>query len=162
MWERHRSPRSLPYWDPTRAYDTRTGRRGPSEGGEPESGRLLGGRRGTEHVQGPVSVNDELTHRTRGPWYYAGNMRPPSEPIRWTDSGPVRLEMHMRTQQWRRWSGVFGQDLEGLHSGNPLVQTQNRNKGSRKRAQMRAPRQNRLTVQRYRGQSFSQTTQTLG
>lgn len=158
---RHRSSRPLPYFVPEAYYNEGVGRHALPHGGPPESGRVRGGRMATEYVGGPDAPNAELEAKLRGPWWHAPTMRPAADPIRWTDSGPIRLDMHMSTYAWRPWAGTFGQYQEGWHTGTPITQKEKLTKGSNKEVQMTRPWQNRLTFARYRGQTYSQTTEML-
>ncbi|MER5542467.1 hypothetical protein ABT072_08410 [Streptomyces sp. NPDC002589] len=158
----HRSSTPLPYAQPR--YDRTTLRRSDASGGPPESGRVRGSWGRIERVGGPVFANPStaVEDRRRGPYWRVGNMRPPADPIRWTDAGPIRTELHMDTFTWRRWSGGSHQDREGWHTGTPLAMRTTRTAGSNKPRIMKRPRQNRLTQQRYRGQTYSATTQVIG
>lgn len=152
---RHRSSAVLPYFDPQATYDETIARRKQSAGGSPPVGRSVGGRRPIEYIGEPDATNDQGITKMRGPWFHTGNMIPLANPIRWTEAGPIRPEMHFFTFSWRRWSGGAFQNREGLHTMLPRP-------GLSTRHQMMARGQNRLAIQRFRGQSFSQTTQVLG
>lgn len=158
----HRSSTPLPYTRPR--YDTVTPRRGDASGGPPESGRVRHAWSRIERVGGPVFANPSgaVETRRRGPYWRAGNYRPAADPIRWTDSGPIRAELHMDVFTWRRWSGGSHQDRTGLHTGTPVAMRSARTAGSNKPKNMTRPRRNRLTEQRYRGQTYSATTQVIG
>lgn len=129
----------------------------------------------TEFVGGPDSVNDDLVYKARGPTYRVPQMIPPADPIRWTDSGPLRPEMHFRTFEWTRWNNTstqatrfWGYDengkmdaSKGMHTIVPEPSTPDYNRGANKPYWWKQPRDNRLSRARYRGQSFSQLTQLV-
>lgn len=128
-----------------------------STGGAPFEGRVRGTRNIDRIDRGfaPGNTNDREINKTRGPWYHRPYYIPPGGfPINWTEAGPVRNELHMRTYTYRRESGQSFQFREGMHTMVPRQQAQQQN-GKEK---MTSARQNRLTVQRYRGQSYSNTT----
>ena len=171
---RHRSPRPLPYFTPNPLYDESTPRSPGQDasGGLPQPGLVSGpvrsapgnlGRRGRpDYSMPPASINDQQMFKERGPWFHAANMIPPADQVRWTDSGPIRLEMHQATFAYRPWSGHFFQNQEGLHTMLPAEHRAKLTKGSNKPYITQRPRQNRLAFQRYRGQTYSQTTQVIG
>lgn len=158
---RHRSDIRLPY--ARIPYDQRTLRRGDAGGGPPAIGRVRGGRPPVELVQGPAVANRsmETETRMRGAYWRTGNYIPARDPLRWTEAGPIRPDMHMATYTYRRWSGGSHSDREGLHTGTPVPLTAARGKGSGKPRTMARPRRSALTVQRYRGQTYSATTRVL-
>lgn len=158
---RHRSDVPLPYAQVP--YDTTTMRRGDASGGGPLWGRVRGGRGPIERIQGPAFANYSTATETRqrGSYWRSGNYIPASEPLRWTDAGPIRMEMHQHTFTYRKWSGGSHSGRTGLHTGTPVPIESKRTKGSAKPATMARPRRTRLTVQRYRGQTYSSTTQVL-
>lgn len=127
----------------------------------------------TEFAGGPDSINDVNVFKARGPVYHVPSMCPPADPIRWTDSGPLRPEMSMRTFAWTRWQNCstqaarfFGQDPKtgrlnpsiGMHTNPPAPSTPDVNRGANKPYWWKQPRQDRLSRQRYRGQGYSQLT----
>lgn len=154
---RHRSSTPLPYAKTQPAYDERTPRRGQDNGGTPFAGRQRGGMPPPEYAQLPPTTNDRGIHRERGPWMHSGNHIPLAEPLRQTDAGPIRSEMHMRTHQWRRWSGGRHGDRTGWHSMLPDAQHQEPSG----RRQQKRPRASKLTRQRFTQQSYSDTTEPI-
>lgn len=107
---------------------------------------------------GTSNTNDQLIQRNRGPWMHVGYyLPPPVTEISWTAAGPARPELHMRQGGYRRWSGADNQFYEGMHSNGPAG-TALTNKRILEKVQMTPPVQNPITVPRYRGQSYSQTT----
>ncbi|MGA5128804.1 hypothetical protein ACPCTO_03255 [Streptomyces olivoreticuli] len=158
---RHRTDVQLPYAQVP--YDTGTLRRGDGSGGAPLWGRVRGGRPPLERVQGPAFANrsSDTETRLRGSYWRAGNYIPARDPLRWTDAGPIRMEMHQHVFTYRKWSGGSHSDREGLHTGTPVPIRAKRTAGSNKPVRMARPRRTRLTVQQYRGQTYSSTTQVL-
>jgi hypothetical protein len=160
----HRSSRPLPYTfergyaryrdTPNRLLD--------APGGEPYQGGPFAHIE-IEFVGGPDAPNVALDFRSRGTWWRENHFIPPAEPIRWTDSGPSRLNMRQNTFSWRRGAGnsstankfIFG------HTMLPQPYAPTFNRGANKAYVMSQPHDNRVTVQRYRGQSYSQTTQVI-
>lgn len=127
-----------------------------SGGGPPFEGRIRDSRNVSQIDRGfaPGDTNDKLVNKSRGPWYHRPYYIPPPIPVNWTQAGPVRNELHMRTYTYRKESGESFQYREGMHT---MVPRQNAQKQIGKE-RMTSARQNRLTVQRYRGQSYSNTT----
>lgn len=103
----------------------------------------------------PLNQNDSQEYRNLAPWFHKSfYLPPPQGQPSWTAAGPPRLELHMGTFRLRRLSGKYGQDQEGMHSNivRPLLPN---------RSKMQAGKQNFLTIQRYTGQSYSETTKTV-
>ncbi|TCO52995.1 hypothetical protein [Actinocrispum wychmicini] len=98
--------------------------------------------------------------RTRGVFFSVGNAYPIADSIRQSEL-PVRPTMRMATGSYRRWTGATRTHYAGYHTylaeTNVAAKAQGTAKGG-----MVPGRQNRLTVQRYRGQSYSQSTTVLG
>lgn len=125
------------------------------------------------YLGGPVSTNDTRVFRLRGGVYRVPSMCPPAEPVRWTDSGPLRPDLNMRRFTWNRWqnsstqaSRFWGFDADGnvdnaagMHTTVPAPSTPDINRGANKPYWEKQPRQDRLSRARYRGQTYSQTTQ---
>lgn len=133
---------------------------GTSASGPPFSGRVLGAP-GEDDINRPVysgTQNDSSIRKDRGPWWHVEDVAPYPAHREFTAAGPVRPELHMRTFSYRKWSGGSHQSHEGMHTQIPKQQPQLL---SGKETMSRA-RQNRLTVQVYRGQSYSQTTKPQG
>lgn len=165
----HRTSIPLEYFDPERTYDVVTpyGHGRTAHTTTIPRGQVVGGRRPIEYIEPPDKVFDTEIHKSRGPWFHTGNYIPRADPLRWTDAGPIRPEMHFWTFSWRRGSGQYGRALEGLHTMLPKPTKYRQGDEQRKQAApnrtiMRRPMQNRLTVQKFRGQSNSQRTQILG
>lgn len=166
----HRTSTPLPYETPP--YDRSVYRLTDGSGGRPERGRIAQVYGDPEYLAGPGGFYDRTVYKQRGPWAKVGNYIPAADPIRWTDSGPIRPEVHMHTSAWRRWSGGAFQWEEGMHTSSAAIRAASlayggakspRNKGPRgKGATSRGIQQNKLTTARYRGQTYSQTTRTLG
>lgn len=114
----------------------------------------------------PSRARDALIIRQRAYiWRRADYVKPGDTPGNhsWVDDGPIR---DMPTTRFNRnirpaaGSGLHDASDWGQHTNIPSGQKSgNQLKG---KAAMKAGRQNRLTVQRYRGQSFSSTTQIVG
>lgn len=131
-----------------------------SLGGPPFGGRVHGAP-GEDDINRPVyagTQNDNQIRKDRGPWWHVEDVAPYPAKREFTKAGPVRPELHMRTFAWRQQSGDSFQSREGMHTEIPKQQPQLL---SGKETMQRA-RQNRLTVQVYRGQSYSQTTKPQG
>lgn len=148
----------MPYFRPQSGYDERASRRNQQAGGQPFRGRRRGDRPPIEYVQPPPTTHDMTIRRERGPWMHTGNYIPLAAPLRQTEAGPIRPDMHMRTHQWRRWSGGQHGDRTGWHTMLPNTEQRAERSG---RTQQQRRTQGRLTVQRFRGQSYSQSTQVL-
>ncbi|MGH7240420.1 MAG: hypothetical protein ACREHG_10230 [Candidatus Saccharimonadales bacterium] len=104
----------------------------------------------------PLNRNDTTEVKDLQPWFHDSYYIPPaqSQPS-WTAAGPARHEMHISTFRLRQMAGKYGQNQEGMHTNIPRPVRSGR-------IQMQAGRQrNFLTVQRYRGQSYSETTTTI-
>lgn len=108
----------------------------------------------------PSIANDTRITRTRIPIFRRGYYIPPAQAwMNWTESGPTRDIITFRfSRNIRPIVGGSNQDLYGMHT-NPERTITDPLKG---KPRMRPGRQNRLTVQKYRGQSFSQTTNLAG
>lgn len=165
----HRSSTPLPGANPEAFYDRympyANGR--TAAGGLPPEGIVRGGRPPIEFIEPPPTRFDSEVQKSRGPWFHTGNYIPLADPLRWTDAGPIRPEMHFWTFAWRRGSGQYGRALEGLHTMLPKptkyqAVDEQRRQSQPNRTIMKRPYQNRVTVQRYRGQSYSQSTTVLG
>ncbi|QUH03830.1 hypothetical protein HUO13_26130 [Saccharopolyspora erythraea] len=121
----------------------------------PFTGRTSGARPPIEYAAPPPASFDQGIYRERGPWWHTGNYIPAADPMRWTDAGPLRPDMHQHTHQWRRTSGGAHSDRTGLHSPTPSTTGRDGRSG---RAQQRRPVRSLLTFPRFRGQSYSDTT----
>lgn len=105
----------------------------------------------------PSNMNDKLLRKQRAPWLHTGDFMPPVNIGAWNASGPERPSLRILMMNFRRAAGWSGQANEGMHT-NPGVPSR-----TLPGKQAMVPRsQNRLTVARYNGQSYSATTQTLG
>lgn len=129
----------------------------PSKGPSPYSGRGMVNRRSfaiTDYK--PNNTLDDGVTKEKGAWWQHSNQSP--KPVMlgdWPASGPVSPTLRLRTFTWRRTSQ--GQRNFGLHTN--IAWSPRTLPG---RDSMVARQQNRLTVARYRGQSFSSTTEILG
>jgi hypothetical protein len=108
----------------------------------------------------PGDRNDNLIVRERGLTYRrAYYIQPALGPgnLSWVDAGPVRDIPNTRfNRNVRPIVGGSHQDTWGKHTDIPTGQKSgNQLKGKK---EMVPGRQNRLTVQKYRGQSYSATT----
>lgn len=119
----------------------------------------------TEENFTPNEYNDTLIERRRmyvyrnanaiGAGLGAGNLN-------WTAAGPAKsLPTTRFNRNWRPLVGGAHSDMWGQHTN---IATGQRQEGGQLagKSRMRPAGINRLTVQRYRGQSFSQTTQLVG
>lgn len=109
----------------------------------------------------PGNTNDTLIVRTRGILFRRASYIPPAlgpGNLSWTDAGPIRdLPTTRFNRNIRPIVGGSHADRWGMHTNLPTGQQAGNALPGKKR--MTPGRQNRLTVQRYRGQSFSATTQ---
>lgn len=152
--------------DISSVYGKSTG--GPSEGGLADSvlsrPGWQGAYEGSSIDRAPSGTNDTLIQRQRGIMYRRARYQPPGEgggTLSWTDAGPARdLPTTRFNRNWRPIVGGAHQYAEGQHTNLPTGQKQVGGQLKGKSA-MVAGRQNRLTVQRYRGQSYSQTTSVV-
>lgn len=132
---------------------------GQSRGGVAFKGRVIGrpGRAGEiTTVQPPQNTNATLIVRARGGYLRESYYLPPAQGMaNWTAAGPARNTLRERNFTWRPI--VAAPRYKGLHTNIPI---QPRDEAGRQA--MRPRRQNRLTVQRFRGQTYSQTTQLQG
>lgn len=103
-------------------------------------------------------ANDSLIEKDRKYLYRNAHYTPPGDNAgnhNWTADGPVKsLPTFRFNRNWRPIVGGGHRDMWGQHTN---LRTLGRNQLEGK-ARMRGGRQNRLTVQRYRGQSYSETT----
>lgn len=143
--------------------------RAQSTGGRPFQGAVLdrpgyqGLLDGSSIDRAPGNTNDTLITRVREyVWRraYSLPVATASANISWIDSGPTR---DMPTTRFNRnirpIVGGSNQVYEGMHTYLPTGQKGDSQLAGKKR--MTPGRQNRLTVQRYRGQSYSSTTQVI-
>jgi len=132
---------------------------GQSRGGVAFKGRIVGrpGRSGDiEQVQIPQNTNAVLIRRARGGYYRESYYLPAANNwLNWTAAGPIRRIIKEWNFTYR--PVVAAPRWKGLHTNIPF---QPRDQAGR--ARMQARRQNRLTVQRFRGQTYSQTTKLQG
>lgn len=119
---------------------------------------------------------DGINVRIRRPFFSVGNLITPAEPLRATDCGPARPGMWQATGGYRRWQGTEKTTLDGFHTYLQEVKVDSLRVGASKIAPAHAiravpmahggggigGRYNRLTAQRYRGQSYSQLTDLQG
>jgi len=152
----HRTTGPLPYGVP---QDMSNGARHDLPNGGPPFRGLFGW---TNRSMPNHNTNAELrTFKTRGPYFTVGNVIAVADPIRATDCGPERPRMHMATGTYRRMAGTSNTHWQGYHTYLDDTRQKSLSQGTAKGG-MRAPRQNRLTMQLYRGQTYSQSTRILG
>lgn len=157
--------------------DKRSARRGRAAGGydQPAPATLAPGLV-TELCRYPGNGNDGGIVRDRRPFYSVSTGYVPGglSWVNWTEAGPQRAELHMRTTDLRQMRGnshgrypfVPGSPTGGMHTMTPSGpggsrQTRERFVGAGL-PQMRAARPDRLAPARYSGQSYSQTTSIQG
>ncbi|MFD9893709.1 hypothetical protein ACFWY9_30555 [Amycolatopsis sp. NPDC059027] len=129
-----------------------------SSGGRPFEGRF----RATNKSVTPGGYeNNTLFYKTRGPFFVVGNSFPIPDTIRESELEPIRPSMRMATGSHRVWVGTSRSRWNGDHTWLRDQVVDAKQIGTQKGG-MRAARLNRLTVQEYRGQSYSQTTRVLG
>lgn len=141
-----------------------------STGGPPPEERVLsrpgwqGAYDGATTDRAPSGYNDTLILRSRGIIYRKAYYLPPATGagnLSWTAAGPIKDMPTTRfSRNLRPIVGGSNQDKEGMHTNLPTGQQQPGGQ-LRGRNAMVAGRQNRLSVQRYRGQSYSQTTKPV-
>jgi len=129
-----------------------------SKGGPPQRGSFEWTNRSMPNHNTNAEVH---TFKSRGPYFTVGNLIAVADPIRATDCGPERPRMHMATGTYRRMAGTSNTRWRGYHTYLDDTRQKTLSQGTAKGG-MRAARQNRLTVQLYRGQTYSQTTRILG
>ncbi len=168
-----------PVLDAAPYYDPRVIRRRPTDidtiygksaGGVPPDSRVLnrpgwqGAYDGASTDRAPSGYNDTLVKRSRGIIYRKAYYLPPAlgaGELSWTAAGPIKDMPTTRfSRTLRPLVGGSNQDKEGMHTNLPTGQQQVGGQLSGK-SSMVAGRQNRLSVQRYRGQSYSQTTKAI-
>lgn len=111
-------------------------------------------------VYAPARNDTEITRAReiafRRPYYLPAATA--SGNLNWTAAGPARdLPTFRFNRNVRPIVGGSNQDLYGMHTN-----IENRGNQLAGKPRMRPAGQNRLTVQRYRGQSYSQTTELAG
>lgn len=164
---------AAPYYDPNviRRRPTDIGSiYGHSTGGVVKDDRVYsrpgwqGAYEGASIDRAPSGYNDTLVVRSRGLLFRKAYYLPPATGpgnLSWTAAGPIKDMPTTRfVRNLRPIVGGSNQDKEGMHTNLPTGQQQVGGQLNGKTA-MVAGRQNRLSVQRYRGQSFSQTTTAL-
>lgn len=173
--------RPVPLTTPRAPYDRYTARRGDARGGPPIGGH------GHEITPGLVDgqiresagayARDRLIARDRIPVYMREYMVGNDNTlVDWTHSGPVRPSLWMRNHTVRRQVGTdntraedpnlirgYGSQSQkhGLHT-NPAPSKRGTNLRHQQTEQMQPAGVSRLTVARYSGQSYSQTTRVAG
>lgn len=157
MSKQHRTTPPLPYSIP------RDGSNGPrwahDDGGPPQRGSYV---RTTPFVPSLNTQQDGAeVWRTRGPYFTVGNVIPIADPIRPSEQGSERPRMHMATGSFRRWMGTSHTRFDGGHTYLDEQFSDSLKGGASKKGGMRGARLDRLTMQKYRGQTYSQLTQVL-
>lgn len=104
----------------------------------------------------PMDTLDDMNLKNKSPWWDTGNEIKPINIGDWPASGPQRPSLRLRTFDWRKGSQPNSNGY-GMHTN---IDFSDRTLAGHER--MRRPQQDKLTVQRYRGQSFSSTTVVLG
>lgn len=142
--------------------------RNNSQGGLAHTANILdrpgwqGKYEGASIDRAPGNTNDTLIERTRSYMYrrpYYISPATASGNLNWTAAGPARDMPTTRfNRNWRPLVGGSHQNMWGWHT-NPSGARDNKLAG---KSRMRPGKQNNLTVQRYRGQSYSQTTVLAG
>lgn len=141
--------------------------RGSSRGGLPFTGEVLnrpgwqGKMDGSSVDRAPGMLNDTLITRARNYLWRRAYAIPAAQawhnPL---DDGPTRDMPTTRfDRNLRPIVGGSNQSYEGMHTYLPTGQQGQSQLAGKKR--MAPGRQNRLTIQRYRGQSYSATTQVI-
>lgn len=116
---------------------------------------------GSSIDRAPGNTNDTLITRTRLYLWREPYYIPPAQAeLSWTAAGPARSMPTTRfNRNIRPIVGGSNQEYEGAHTYLPTGQQGgNQLKG---RKSMAPGKQNNLTVQRYRGQSYSATTKVI-
>lgn len=107
-------------------------------------------------------ANDTLIQKERDYLYRRPTYFPPGDGggnHSWTNDGPAKdLPTFRFNRNYRPIVGGGHRDMWGWHTNIPTNQSRNALEG---KPRMRPGKQNNLTVQRYRGQSYSQTTQVI-
>jgi hypothetical protein len=115
---------------------------------------------GSSIDRAPGNTNDSLITRTRNYLYRRAYYIPPatgSAEFNQTLSGAVRdIPTTRFNRNVRPIVGGSNQNMEGMHTYYPTGQQAGNKLAGKTR--MRPGKQNTLTVQRYRGQSYSETT----
>lgn len=156
--------------------DRRSARRGLAAGGQDtiSGNRTLTPGVETEQARYPGTVNDSAIMRDRRPWYPSDPYIPPPVTwVNWTEAGPIRPELHMRTVDWRTMVGNTESRFPlnpdsptgGRHTmipSGPASNITQRRYVDSGLSQMVPGRPNRLAHARYTGQSYSQTTVPQG
>lgn len=154
----HRATPPLPYGKPRDQYH------GPrwaqDDGGPPQRGRFV--RTNVPPPNMNSAINNSEVWRTRGPYFTVGNVIPVADTIRQSEQGPERPRMHMATGTFRKWVGTDNTHWAGQHTYLDDQFADSLMGGASKKGGMRGARLDRLTTQQYRGQTYSQTTRTLG
>jgi hypothetical protein len=115
------------------------------------------------------TANDALIVRDRTPYFPLPRYSRPAQGwVDWTAAGPIRPELHMRCATWRPEPGasvsrfpVVDSPTTGLHT-NPPNAVSVTVKRYVSTPQMTPGRQDRISNSRYVGQSYSETTLTVG
>lgn len=125
----------------------------------PFRGRVRAGQTTNQNVLlNPQNLNDGRIHRVRVAWHDQG--RAPSLPKNfgaWDQAGPARPILRNYIMNLRRVVGGSNQIKEGMHT-IPGIPTRTLPGKPRQTT----TQQYRLTVPRYVGQSYSDTTEVLG
>lgn len=148
--------------------DRRTPRRMTTPGGPiPRAVGMTSPGINRQRVRDPRYINDGRIRRDHSPWYPVDNVSGVGDAsVNWTACGPPRPEMHTRMVNYRVMAGTSAtrfipnpmDPTTGLHTRTAPIRSGNLPRIVGGAPQMRPPRQDRLTVARYTGQTYSQTT----
>jgi len=160
---------------PAPGYPQRPGRLGNAPGGSVlmRPGRSVGGqeRAWQDDPRYNGAVLDNRIWRDRTPWYPSkARSGVGTAEVDWTAAGPYRPELHSRNQTFRIMAGTSQtrafanpQDpRQGLHSAGIVKPSGNLGRIRAGGPTMKHGRTDRLSPARYRGQTWSQTTQLQG
>lgn len=119
----------------------------------------------------PTTFDDQI-RRDKTPWFPIPHWTPAGQGwVNWTQAGPIRPTLHMRTVNQRTMAGTsrtrfLANPLDpsvGLHTNPAVAVTRTVPRYVTPGVpQIRHGRQDRLTSGQYSGQSYSQTTRMQG
>lgn len=150
-------------------FNRRPPRRDNSRGGPPPTliRRTLQPDMDGEEARYSPTTNDGLIRHDHTPWYPMFHYGPAATGwVNWTACGPPRPELHMRTLEYRRMAGTSRTRFPvnpldpkvGLHTDPSAAIPRTVPRFVGPNPQMTKPRQDRLAMGQYSGQSYSQTT----
>lgn len=151
--------------------DRRSPRRGQSSGGVDQAHPRTLARGIVDNLPFlPRTRNDATTVYDRTPYFSHSRFIPPAQgQVDWTRAGPVRPEMGMRNAVYRpeqgssnsRFPYIAASSTGGLHTVTPSAISRTAPRYVQT-VQMQPARQNRLSPNRYHGQTYSATTVVQG